>query len=193
MSEVDFSHACSGADCKLCAAISEIEQLKNELARIAALEKENKELSDYKADVENATKCAMDEKCDCDERHCSCVPLLRAEVERLKELNEELTKDNEGARSYARDMEAAEKEACQRIAELEKATSTVSSTPEYSVQERRILAALVDVKKISLREMHEKFCSVAVFTALQKLRRKSLRPESGEYTVGMHVVEVLFA
>jgi hypothetical protein len=33
-------------------------------------------------DYENATKGAMDEACDCNERHCTCVPLLRAEVKR---------------------------------------------------------------------------------------------------------------
>ena len=47
----------------------------------------------YKEDVENATFGAMDERCDCDERHCTCVPLLRAKVKRLREENDYLQSD----------------------------------------------------------------------------------------------------
>jgi chromosome segregation ATPase len=41
------------------------------------------QLREQLADIENATKAALDERCDADEKHCSCVPLLRAEVKRL--------------------------------------------------------------------------------------------------------------
>lgn len=41
-------------------------------------------LLNWKADVENSIKAAMDEKCDAYERHCTCVPLLRTEVAELK-------------------------------------------------------------------------------------------------------------
>ena len=38
------------------------------------------EAEDWRADVENAMAGAMDERCDLSERHCTCVPLLRAKV-----------------------------------------------------------------------------------------------------------------
>jgi len=36
------------------------------------------------ANIANATKAAMDETCDANERHCTCVPALRREVKRLE-------------------------------------------------------------------------------------------------------------
>lgn len=44
-----------------------------------------KELRAWKQQVEDAIKAAMDETCDANERHCTCVPLLRSEVRRLRE------------------------------------------------------------------------------------------------------------
>lgn len=41
------------------------------------------ELEAYKADIENACKMAMDEKCSLDQKHCTCVPLLRLKVREL--------------------------------------------------------------------------------------------------------------
>lgn len=55
-------------------------------AATAELRAEVERLRDYKADVENATKLAMSEECTADEQHCTCVPLLRAEVKRLQAL-----------------------------------------------------------------------------------------------------------
>lgn len=51
---------------------------------------ENEQLKEELADIEDATKGAMDEKCDLDERHCTCVPLLRAEVKQLRAIVEPL-------------------------------------------------------------------------------------------------------
>ena len=44
---------------------------------------ENERLREQLADITNATTAAMGERCDCGERHCTCVPLLREEVKRL--------------------------------------------------------------------------------------------------------------
>lgn len=52
--------------------------------RIEELEAEVKRLQDWKADVEDSTRMAMDEECILNERHCTCVPLLRDEVKRLR-------------------------------------------------------------------------------------------------------------
>ena len=45
---------------------------------------------DQMRDVANATEAAMDERCDALERHCTCVPLLRAEVLRLRRYKEDV-------------------------------------------------------------------------------------------------------
>ena len=45
---------------------------------------ELKRLREWKTDVEDSIKAAMDETCDANERHCTCVPLLRREVKRLQ-------------------------------------------------------------------------------------------------------------
>ncbi len=42
------------------------------------------ELNAWKEDMEDSTRAAMSERCDASERHCTCVPLLRAEVKRLQ-------------------------------------------------------------------------------------------------------------
>ncbi len=47
---------------------------------------EVKQLRRWKADVENSTKIAMDERCTTNEQHRTCVPLLRAKIKRLQEL-----------------------------------------------------------------------------------------------------------
>ncbi len=54
---------------------------KDENVRIQA---EVKSLKEFKEDILNSTKSAMDEECK-DEKHCTCVPLLRAEVSLLNE------------------------------------------------------------------------------------------------------------
>ncbi|MEN6423330.1 MAG: hypothetical protein ABFD76_15430 [Smithella sp.] len=43
-----------------------------------------KALEDYKTDIEESTKLSMTEMCG-DERHCTCVPLLKAKVKELEE------------------------------------------------------------------------------------------------------------
>lgn len=66
------------------------EKGKEKLAAITrerdALRVELDKLREYKAEIAASTKRIMNEKCHTDEIHCSCVPLLRAEVERLTEL-----------------------------------------------------------------------------------------------------------
>lgn len=57
-----------------------VAELERELAEVTA---ERDALKAEIEDIKNATLAAMDESCDCNERHCSCVPLLRAEVKRL--------------------------------------------------------------------------------------------------------------
>lgn len=52
--------------------------------------KERIRCEDYKADIENACKMAMDEKCTLDQKHCTCVPLLRMKVKELEVENEKL-------------------------------------------------------------------------------------------------------
>jgi len=65
----------------------EMREIENELlTRFASPEEKIKDLSAYKEDIENATKGAMDETC-VTEKHCSCVPLLRAKIKGLEEEN----------------------------------------------------------------------------------------------------------
>lgn len=54
------------------------------------------ELENYKEDIEDACKMAMDEVCTADEKHCTCVPLLRlkiSELERYFKQSNELLKN----------------------------------------------------------------------------------------------------
>lgn len=50
---------------------------------LTAMTDERDELIEYKHEIETATGGAMDGVCGANERHCSCVPLLRAEVKRI--------------------------------------------------------------------------------------------------------------
>jgi hypothetical protein len=74
--------------------VAENERLRAELADAyhgielaeSALAGERQEcvhLHEQLVDITNATTAALDERCDADERHCACVPLLRQEVKRL--------------------------------------------------------------------------------------------------------------
>lgn len=65
-------------------------QIRRLESHIAALRAENERLRDYKEDVENAVKMSLDEVCTADEKHCTCVPLLRQEVKLLKKDKREL-------------------------------------------------------------------------------------------------------
>ena len=51
--------------------------------RADAYMEKSDELAEYKAEIETATAGAIDDVCGANERHCTCVPLLRAEVKRL--------------------------------------------------------------------------------------------------------------
>ena len=62
-----------------------VDEIKRLQVENEQLQVENEQLRAYKADIENATTGAMDESCDANERHCTCVPLLRAEINRLQE------------------------------------------------------------------------------------------------------------
>jgi len=53
------------------------------IGQLKGLEAENDRLKRWKKDVEDSTRAAMDESCDDIEDHCTCVPLLRAEIGRV--------------------------------------------------------------------------------------------------------------
>ena len=78
----------------------ERERVKAILLRlVAGADAEIAELRAYKAEIENATKAALDEDCAAGEKHCACVPLLRAEVKRLKEKLGEEKEGTDGERN----------------------------------------------------------------------------------------------
>jgi len=58
------------------------------------LHAEKQRLLAWKDDIENATRAALDESCDANEAHCTCVPLLRAENQRLREFVSEVSRIN---------------------------------------------------------------------------------------------------
>jgi hypothetical protein len=53
--------------------------------RFKALEQEIEQLREELADIKDGNRIILDEKCASDEVHCGCVPVLRGEVERLRE------------------------------------------------------------------------------------------------------------
>lgn len=79
-------------------------------AEVAAVEAENERLRAFQSDIENATRGACDERCDCNERHCSCVPLLRSALQRARELLRESVQEcriirQEGVEYYPSNLE----------------------------------------------------------------------------------------
>jgi len=66
--------------------ISEVEQIARNISEMRAIqvraenERLTKALDDYHATFERV----MNEQCPTDEKHCGCVPILRAEIERLR-------------------------------------------------------------------------------------------------------------
>jgi len=67
-------------------ACEETKALGTELYnRLEKREKELAELREWKADVEDSHKRVMSEQCPTDEQHCTCVPILRAELAEVKE------------------------------------------------------------------------------------------------------------
>ena len=63
------------------------EQAHKEIMHLRGLVEE---LEAYKADIENSTKMALDESCTADEKHCTCVPLLRKRVAELEAVVERI-------------------------------------------------------------------------------------------------------
>jgi hypothetical protein len=49
----------------------------------AGKDAEIKRLREIVDDINNSTRITMDERCTLDEKHCTCVPILRAEIARL--------------------------------------------------------------------------------------------------------------
>lgn len=60
---------------------AEIIKLKYELLDV---EKENISLQENLNDISDTHSNVMNEKCWPDERHCTCVPFLRTEIDKLK-------------------------------------------------------------------------------------------------------------
>ena len=53
-------------------------------AKLRKKDEQLAELRAYRADIENSTRAAMDERCDASEDHCTCVSLLRARIAALE-------------------------------------------------------------------------------------------------------------
>jgi hypothetical protein len=51
---------------------------------LTALRAENARLKDDLAAVQEVHKQVMSERCPTDEKHCTCVPILRSELTKLK-------------------------------------------------------------------------------------------------------------
>ena len=56
-------------------------KLKSELT---AMQAENERLKDELSAIAEVHKQVMEERCPSDEKHCTCVPVLRREIEQLK-------------------------------------------------------------------------------------------------------------
>ena len=67
---------------ELAEQISRAEDAEEEATTQAA---ELEQLRSFKEEIDDAVKGSMDERCDAYEQHCTCVPVLRAEVKRLRE------------------------------------------------------------------------------------------------------------
>jgi hypothetical protein len=59
-------------------------------------------------------KAIMAEDCDLDEKHCTCVPLLREEIKLLREDLREMRKERDGAMQQWRDCRRLLREACEQ-------------------------------------------------------------------------------
>jgi hypothetical protein len=71
-------------------AVAALNEIRTHAAALDAKDAEIERLKSFKSGIENATRGALDETCDANERHCSCVPLLRAENRQLVAENERL-------------------------------------------------------------------------------------------------------
>ena len=70
--------------CAVCATHWSEAEVFEETTCVTCWAKQAKRLREYKADIENAVAHALDERHDDSTVHCTCVPLLRAEVQRLR-------------------------------------------------------------------------------------------------------------
>jgi len=66
--------------------------------KITALRTENERLKDELSAIAEAHKQVMSEQCAPDEKHCTCVPILRQENERLRADKRELVEACEKAK-----------------------------------------------------------------------------------------------
>ena len=60
------------------------------VAKIERLQDENTNLRDELSVIAEEHRMVMSEKCPSDEMHCTCVPVLRREIARLREAKREL-------------------------------------------------------------------------------------------------------
>ena len=58
--------------------------------KLAHAQVENEELKEESDNFDKICKMVIEEKCPSDELHCTCVPILRMEIDRLKEKVKEL-------------------------------------------------------------------------------------------------------
>jgi len=58
--------------------------VKDSQSQIATITAERDTLKDWKEDVLDQMKTTMDEECGKDEKHCTCVPLLRHQVKEMQ-------------------------------------------------------------------------------------------------------------
>ena len=86
----DCRHGLLARSCNLCESEREIAELERAhlaaVATIAALTKDRDELHAWKEDVKNAFRMTMDEACSGDQKHCTCVPLLKLEIKRIHDI-----------------------------------------------------------------------------------------------------------
>jgi len=64
--------------------IKEIEKNKLLETELVDVEKENKSLQENLNDISDTHSNIINEKCWPDEKHCTCVPFLRIEIDKLK-------------------------------------------------------------------------------------------------------------
>ena len=84
--------------CRVCATHWTDCDILAEATCATCLARQVERLREYKDDVENAVTHALDERHDDNTRHCTCVPVLREEVKRLRQ---QLAAADESARLQA--------------------------------------------------------------------------------------------
>uniref|UniRef100_A0A6M3JNM9 Uncharacterized protein n=2 Tax=viral metagenome TaxID=1070528 RepID=A0A6M3JNM9_9ZZZZ len=103
------------------------------------------------ADIHNSHKFIMDEKCSSQEKHCGCVPLLRAELTALKAANElQLQALIENKKDTIK-KEALIETALAWKTDLEKAEAEITEFAEYA----RLNADAASGLNLALAELWE--------------------------------------